>query len=100
MVAGAANVTNSGTIIGGNGTAIGFGTGSNSLTVLPGARFGGLVNFGGGADTVNFGAGNWILNTANFDPTQSNVSALGNPYVVTPNKIIVADLSICPVSAP
>ena len=92
-VAGSANVTNSGTIIGGNGTAISFGTASDSLTVLPGARFGGLVNFGGGADKVNFGPGSWILNTANFDATQSTVTTNGGAYFVTPNKIVAADLS-------
>jgi len=71
-----------------------FGTAaSDILTVLPGARFGGLVNFGGGADTVNFGPGSWILNTAQFDAGLSRVNTSGNPSVVTPNQIIVADLS-------
>lgn len=88
------NVTNSGTIIGTGGTAIFFaGGGISSLTVLPGARFGGVVNFGGGADKVTFGAGNWVLNTASFDAALSTVTTSGTPYVVTPNQIIVADLS-------
>ncbi|WP_375314291.1 autotransporter outer membrane beta-barrel domain-containing protein [Bradyrhizobium sp. A5] len=90
-------VVNSGTIIGEGGTAIRFGATtpaqSDSLTVLPGARFGGVVDFTGGADKVTFGPGNWILNTANFDKTLSTVTTAGNPYVVTPNQIIVADLS-------
>lgn len=90
-------VVNSGTIIGEGGTAIQFGATtpaqSDSLTVLPGARFGGVVDFTGGADTVSFGPGSWILNTANFDKTLSTVTTAGNPYVVTPNQIIVADLS-------
>ncbi len=93
----AGNVTNSGTIIGEGGTAIWFnrsGTpASDSLTILPGARFGGLVNFGGGADRVTFGPGSWILNTANFNAALSTVTTSGNPYVVTPNQIIVADMS-------
>ncbi|MFZ5714528.1 MAG: autotransporter outer membrane beta-barrel domain-containing protein [Bradyrhizobium sp.] len=90
-------VVNSGTIIGEGGTAIQFGATtpaqSDSLTVLPGARFGGVVDFTGGADTVTFGLGSWILNTANFDKTLSTVTTAGNPYVVTSNQIIVADLS-------
>ena len=91
------NVTNSGAIIGASGTAIQFngnGTpGSDTLTVLTGARFGGLVNFGGGADKVNFGPGNWVLNTANFDKALSTVTTPGTPYFVTPNRIVVADVS-------
>lgn len=96
-VAGTGNVTNSGTIIGTGGTAIRFnasGTASSdSLTILPGARFGGLVNFGGGADRATFGPGSWILDTANFNAALSTVTTSGNPYVVTPNQIIVADVS-------
>ncbi len=91
------SVVNSGTIIGGSGTAIQFNTNatpaSDALTVLPGARFGGLVNFGGGADTVNFGPGSWILRTSNFDTALSSVNTAGNPYVVTPSQIVVADAS-------
>lgn len=88
-------VTNSGTIIGGNGTAIEF-TGASladTLTVLPGARFGGLVNFAGGADRVNFGPGNWILYTANFNAALSTIATSGNPFWVTPNSIVVAEMS-------
>ena len=88
-----ANVTNSGTIIGASGTAIQFAGNADTLTVLPGARFGGLINFGGGADTVNFGAGSWVLNTANFNNALSTINTGGNPYIVTANQIIVADVS-------
>lgn len=94
---GTADITNSGTIIGGLGTAIWLNAGgvaaSDRLTVLPGARFGGLVDFGGGADRVSFGPGSWILNVANFDAAQSTVTTAGSPYVVTPDRIVVADLS-------
>jgi len=91
------NVTNSGTISGGSGTAMVFnanGTAaSDNLTILPGARFGGLVDFGGGADRVTFGPGSWVLHTANFDSAQSTVVTAGQPYVVEPNRIVVADVS-------
>lgn len=92
-----ANVANSGTIIGAGGTAIQFnanGTpGSDILTVLPGARFGGKIDFGGGADTINFASGSWILNTANFNKMLSTVTTPGAPYLVTSNQIVVADVS-------
>lgn len=97
LSAAAGTVINAGTIIGEGGTAIQFGATtpaqSDILTVLPGARFGGVVDFTGGADKVTFGPGSWILNTANFDKTLSTVTTAGNPYVVLPNQIIVADLS-------
>jgi outer membrane autotransporter protein len=97
VAGGAGAVVNGGTIIGEGGTAIRFGATtpaqSDSLTVLPGARFGGVVDFTGGADAVRFGPGSWILNTANFDSALSTVTTAGNPYVVLPNQIIVADLS-------
>lgn len=90
-------VTTSGFISGGNGTAIQFnanGTAaSDTLNILPGARFGGRVDFGGGADRVNFGPGNWVLDTAQYDAALSTVTTPGTPYFITPNQIIVADTS-------
>ena len=90
-------IANSGTIIGAGGTAIWFNAGgtpgSDTLTILPGARFGGRVDFGGGADKVNFSAGSWILDTANFDKVLSSVTTPGTPYLVTPNQIVVVDAS-------
>ncbi|MBN9603389.1 MAG: autotransporter outer membrane beta-barrel domain-containing protein [Afipia felis] len=89
----AASIVNSGTILGGMSFNITNGPQSDSLTVLPGAHFGGLVDFGGGADKVTFGPGNWILNTAQFDAALSTVTTAGTPHVVTLNQIVVADLS-------
>lgn len=97
QVDGAGVISSSGTITGHSGVAILFNlngvAASDTLTVLPGARFGGLVVFGGGADTVNFGPGSWILNIDNFDAGLSSVNTSGNPYAVTANQIVVADLS-------
>jgi uncharacterized protein with beta-barrel porin domain len=94
-IANTGTVTNAGTIIGSGGTAVQFSgaLAADTLSVLPGARFGGLVDFGGGADTVNFGPGSWVLNTAQFDAALSTINTSGNPYAVTANQIIVADLS-------
>ena len=90
-------VTTSGLISGGSGTAIKFnanGTAaSDTLNILSGARFGGRVDFGGGADRVNFGPGNWVLDTAQYDAALSTVTTPGTPYFITPNQIIVADVS-------
>lgn len=90
-------ITTSGFIGGGSGTAVLFnGNGiaaSDTLNILPGARFGGRVDFGGGADRVNFGPGNWVLDTAQYDAALSTVTTPGTPYFITPNQIIVADTS-------
>ncbi|WP_035657406.1 autotransporter outer membrane beta-barrel domain-containing protein, partial [Bradyrhizobium sp. STM 3809] len=89
------NVVNAGTILGGGGVAIRF-TGaslSDVLDVRPGARFGGLIDFGGGADTVRFSTGNWVLGAANFNSALSTVSAQGNPYLATASFIVAIDRS-------
>jgi uncharacterized protein with beta-barrel porin domain len=48
------NITNAGTIIGFDGTAIVLGAGADRLTLLPGSRIIGAIDMGGGNDVVNF----------------------------------------------
>lgn len=87
------SLTNSGTIVDQITFASNGGPTADTVTILPGARFGGTIDFGDGADRVNFGAGNWILKTENFNAALGTVNAGGNAYAVTANNIAVADVS-------
>ena len=53
---GGSTVTNAGTIVGG-AAAILFGPGNDRLIIDPGAVFGGIVDGGGGTNTIELGAG-------------------------------------------
>ncbi|MDB5600863.1 MAG: autotransporter protein [Xanthobacteraceae bacterium] len=87
------SLINSGTIVDNVTFASNGGPTADIVTVLPGARFGGSIDFGDGADKVNFGPGSWTLKTANFNAGLSTINAGGNPYVVTANRVVVADVS-------
>lgn len=86
-------LTNSGTIVNNVTFASNGGPTADTVTILHGARFGGTIDFGDGSDKVNFGGGNWIVSTTNFNAALGTVNASGNPYVATTNNIAVADLS-------
>jgi len=60
-------VINGGTISGGNGLALSMGAGNDSLTVLTGGVFEGLVDAGEGIDTLTLNGTGSFGNSANFE---------------------------------
>ncbi|MBT9288197.1 autotransporter outer membrane beta-barrel domain-containing protein [Prosthecodimorpha staleyi] len=82
-----------GAIVGTAG-AIGLGTGDDTLTIRRGAVIGGLVDMGGGADTINLARENRILDMAST--TGVTVNARG-PVAVTQTRIATFDETVKPV---
>jgi len=65
---GSAHVITSGQITGTGGTAISFGKGDDTLTVLTGAGFGSTIAFGTGANSLNVCADNAVAFDVTVDP--------------------------------
>ena len=93
------SLTNSGIIIGGNGTAIEeFGAGGDTrLTLLPGSVIVGRIRLGGGINTLEVGKGLNLASTFEIglpdfaDDTFLISGTGGAPFVVNGNQVIVVD---------
>lgn len=96
------SVTNSGTISGGNGLALSLGAGNDSLTVLTGGVFHGLVDGGEGIDELALNGTGSFGNSANFETlrvsggswTLSSVDDFSQGGVVTSGATLVNQGSI------
>jgi hypothetical protein len=92
LAVGPSTITNSGTIIGIDGTAIALGSNADTLTLLPGSRILGAIDMGGGNDVVNFVSGGGVaqLVTLNNFTGTINTSGVG-PVVHNANQIATLD---------
>ena len=86
--AGTANVVNAGTISG--GFALDFAGNADMLTVLPGSRIIGIINLGGGGDTINFRGGNHNLT---FDTLVGATVTGTTPFAVSGSRAAAVDLT-------
>lgn len=67
-------ITNSGTISGGTASIL-FSEDGNTLNVLQGAVFNGVVNYNNTVDnTTNFGTGSYSVGVANYDQTDNTIN--------------------------
>jgi outer membrane autotransporter protein len=89
---GASTITNSGTIIGLDGTAILLGIDADTLNLRPGSRILGAIDMGGGNDHVDFVSGGGVaqlVTLKNFTGT-INTSGVG-PVVHSATRIATLD---------
>ena len=82
--------TNAGTVIGSSGTAIReFGAADTVLTLLPGSNIQGLVDLGGGVNTVV--VGNGLSTATTFAAAPDIINSSGQPFALAGTTLHVVD---------
>ena len=90
--AGPATIVNNGTIIGTGGVSISLTGATDTLTFGPGSRLAGIVNLGGGGDTVSVVLAPRRSQIIMFDDlTGANLSVTGRPFRIIGNAIVALD---------
>jgi autotransporter-like protein len=90
--AGISNITNSGIIIGLDGTAMRLGGKADTLTLLPGSRILGAIDMGGGNDVVNFVSPGGVAQLVTLNNFTGTISTSGvGPIVHNTSQIATLD---------
>lgn len=83
-------LTNGGTITGKGGTSIDFGAGDDTLSLLPSSILIGLIDMGGGSNTLN--VANGLNLAATFTgAVPGTINTNGAPLIINGNQVVVID---------